>query len=136
MEADMKKRIVLGFAVLASALFLVSCVKQNYEAYVTVVNIGNMPMAAWVDGDGIDIAAYDSQTWAIPLDQENEIRTVFLEAEPFGGGDSDEITVALHGDRDVVTWLTGWDTVQGNKPLKKESSVLHGRAPSPDISQK
>ena len=63
----MKKRILLGFAVLTSALFLVSCVDMNYEAYVTVVNIGNMPMTAWVDGDGTDIAAYDSQTWAIPL---------------------------------------------------------------------
>ena len=130
----MKKKILLGFTVLMLTLFLVSCVKQDFEAYVTVVNIGNMPMSAWVDGDGIDIPAYDSQTWAIPLDQENEIRTVFLEAEPLGGGDSDEITVALHGDRDVVTWLTGWDTVPGNKPLKKESSLLSG--PAPQLSNK
>ena len=125
----MKKRILLGFAVLTSALFLVSCVDMNYEAYVTVVNIGNMPMTAWVDGDGADIAAYDSQTWAIPLNQKDEVLTVFVEAEPFGGGDSDEITIALHGDRDVQTWLTGWDTVPGNKSLKNQARSFPGRPP-------
>jgi hypothetical protein len=116
MEAEMKKRIFLGFAMLMLTLFLVSCVDIKYEAYVTVVNIGNIPMTAWVDGDGADIAAYDSVTWAIPLDSENEVRSVLLEAEPSGGGDSDEIT--------------GWDQLQGGKPLKKESSVLHGPAPA------
>jgi hypothetical protein len=130
MEAEMKKRIFLGFAMLMLTLFLVSCVDIKYEAYVTVVNIGNIPMTAWVDGDGADIAAYDSVTWAIPLDSENEVRSVLLEAEPSGGGDSDEITINLQGDRDVQTWLTGWDQLQGGKPLKKESSVLHGPAPA------
>ena len=57
-----------------------------------------------------------------------------MEAEPFGGGDSDEITIALHGDRDVQTWLTGWDTVPGNKSIKKPSSLISG--PAPQLSNK
>jgi hypothetical protein len=125
MEAEMKKRILLGFAVLTSTLFLVSCADQIYEGYVTVVNIGNLQMTAWVDGDRATIPAYDSVTWAIPLDSKNDIRTVLLEAEPQGGGDSDEITVTV-GDRDVQTWLAGWDQVQGAKALKKQSSLLAG----------
>ena len=87
-------------------------------------------MNAWVDGDGAEIAAYDSVTWAIPLDSENEVRSVLLEAEPSGGGDYDEITVNLHGDRDVQTWLTGWDlNAEGGKPQKKQSPLIHGPAP-------
>lgn len=126
----MKKMILPGFAVLILTLFLASCVDMNYEAYVTVVNIGNIPMTAWADGDEAEIAAYDSQTWAITLDSENEVRSVLLEAEPSGGGDSDEITINLHGDRDVQTWLTGWDQLQGGKPRKKPSSLLSGPAPA------
>ena len=126
----MKKRILLGFAVLMLTLFLASCVDLKYEAYVTIANIGNLPMNAWVDGDGAEIAAYDSVTWAVTLESENWIRTVLLEAEPIGGGDSDEITVNLHGDRDVQTWLTGWDAVGGGKAVKKPSSLLSGPAPA------
>ena len=125
----MKKTFLLGFTVLLLTLFLVSCLDLKYEAYVTIVNIGNLPMKAWVDGDGAEIAAYDSLTWAVTLDSENEVRSVLLEAEPIGGGDSDEITVNLHGDRDVQTWLTGWDQVQGGKPLKKPSQLIAGPAP-------
>jgi hypothetical protein len=125
----MKKRIWLGFAALAALLLLTSCADLKYEAYVTVVNIGNMPMTAWVEGDSAEIAALDSQTWAIPLDSENEVVELLLEAEPTGGGDSDEIVVNLHGDRDIVTWLTGWDLVLNARPLKKESTLLHGPAP-------
>jgi len=126
----MKKKIWLVLAVLGSILLLASCVDVKYEAYVTIVNIGNMPMNAWVDGDSAEIDAYDSQTWAIALDSKDEIRSVFLEAEPSGGGDSDEITVNLHGDRDVQTWLTGWDMVQGGRTQKKESRLLSGPAPA------
>jgi len=122
----MKKRTLLGFVVLMLTLFLVSCTDINYEAYVTVVNIGNISMTAWVDGNGAVIAAYDSATWAIPLNSKNEVRSVLLEAEPSGGGDSDEIIIDLYGDRDVQTWLTGWDQWQGSKPLKKQSSLIHG----------
>jgi len=129
MEAEMLKKTLLGFAVLVLILFLGACTDLNYEAYVTIVNIGNIPMNAWVDGDGTEIAAYDSVTWAVPLDSENEIRSVFLEAEPTIGGDSDEITINLHGDRDVQTWLAGWDQVQGGKPLKKPSQLIAGPAP-------
>jgi hypothetical protein len=126
----MKKRILLGLAVLALTLFLASCADMTYEAYVTVVNIGNLPMNAWVEGDGAEIAAFDSQTWAITLDNKDEARTVLVEAEPVGGGDSDEIDITLYGDRDVQTWLTGWDSALGGKPLKKQSSLLHGPAPA------
>ncbi len=128
----MKKRIVSGLAVLALTLFLASCsdnANEYFEAYVTVVNIGNLPMNAWVDGEGAEIAAYDSQTWAIPLNYFEEAITVLAEAEPVGGGDSDEINITLHGDRDVQTWLTGWDSVANSGPQKKESKLLHGPAP-------
>ncbi len=125
----MMKKICLALAVLALTLLLVSCADLKYEAYVTIANIGNMPMNAWVDGDGSEIPAYDSVTWAITLESKKEVRQLFLEAEPSGGGDKDEITVNLHGDRDIVTWLTGWDLVQNAGPLKKESSVIHGPSP-------
>jgi len=125
----MKKKIWLGLIALAAILFLTSCADQNYEAYITVVNIGNMPMTAWVDGDAAEIKAYDSQTWAIPLDSKDEMRTVYVEAEPTGGGDYDDVTINLYGDRDIQTWLTGWDMAQNAKPLKKESTVIHGPAP-------
>jgi len=125
----MKKRILLGLSVLVLSLVLASCADVNYEAYVTVVNIGNLSMNAWVEGDGAVIAPYDSLTWAIPLENENEVVTVLLEAEPVGGGDFDEVEITLRGDRDIQTWLTGWDSLLGGKPLKKESSVIHGPAP-------
>jgi hypothetical protein len=129
MEVEMKKRVFLGLAVLALTLFLASCADRTYEAYVTVVNIGNLPMNAWVEGAGAEIGAYESQTWAITLDHDNEFRTVLLEAEPVGGGDSDEITITLNGDRDVQTWLTGWDSAGSARPLKKPSQLLSGPAP-------
>lgn len=128
----MKKRIFLGLAVLTLTLFLASCadrINEYYEAYVTVVNIGNLPMNAWVEGDGAEIAAYDSQTWAITLDRIDEVLTVLVEAEPVGGGDSDEINVTVYGDRDVQTWLTGWDSALNAGLQKKESKLLHGPAP-------
>jgi len=126
----MRKRIWLGIAATALTLLAVSCVDVKYEAYVTVVNIGNLPMNAWVDGDGAEIAAYDSLTWAVTLDYEDEVRSVRLEAEPLVGGDQDEITISLHGDRDVQTWLTGWDSAMaGGRPQKKESRVISGPAP-------
>ncbi len=125
----MKKRTLLGLSVLLLSLFLVSCADLNYEAYVTIVNIGNLPMNAWADGDKAEIDAYDSVTWAIPLDHKNEFRTVLLEAEPLDGGDSDEITITLQGDRDVQTWLTGWDQLQGSQRFKKPSSLISGPAP-------
>jgi hypothetical protein len=135
LEADMMKKICLALAVLVLSLFLVSCANLKYEAYVTIVNIGNMPMDAWVDGDGTEIPAYDSVTWAITLETKNEVRQLFLEAEPSGGGDHDEITVNLHGDRDIVTWLTGWDAVQNAGPQKKESSVVYGPASAAQLLQ-
>lgn len=126
----MKRRIWLGLAALASLLFLASCEKVIFEAYVTVVNIGNMPMTAWVEGDASLIPAYDSVTWAVPLEYENERATVFLEAEPEGGGDYDSTTATLYGDRDIATWLTGWDLLEGANRTKKKSSLIHGPAPT------
>ena len=123
----MKKKIWLGLIALTALLFLSSCSDVEYEAYVTIVNIGDVPMTAWVDGDGADIPALDSQTWAIPLDSKDEVVQLLLEAEPSGGGDSDEIVVNLYGDRDIVTWLTGW--VLDNGLQKKESQLLRGPAP-------
>ncbi len=125
----MKKRLWLVSIMAAAVLFLASCAKANYEAYVTIVNIGNMPMTAWVDGDGELIAAYDSLTWAISLESEDEEVQVHLEAEPIGGGDYDDIAVVLHGDRDIVTWLAGWDQAQNARRQKKQSSLVRGPAP-------
>ncbi len=124
----MKKKLFLGFIALAAVLFLTSCADLNYEAYVTIVNIGNLPMTAWVDGDAASIDAYQSQTWAIPMESEDEVVQLHLEAEPSGGGDYDDVVILLRGDRDVQTWLTGWDLLQNVGPLKKQSSVIHGPA--------
>lgn len=124
----MKKRIWRGCVALAVLLFLSSCQNVDYEAYVTVVNIGNMEMNAWVDGDGVLIKAYDSLTWAVPLKSKDESLQLHLEAEPVGGGDYDDTIVILRGDRDIVTWLAGWDLV-GSSAQKRESSVIHGPAP-------
>jgi hypothetical protein len=129
MEEDMKKKIWLGLIALTALLFLTSCADLKYEAYVTVVNIGNMPMTAWVDGDGAEIAALDSLTWAIPLDSKDEVVQLLLEAEPSGGGYSDEIVVNLYGDRDIVTWMTGWDLILNAGLQKKGSTLLRGPAP-------
>ena len=123
-------KLLLICAVVMSLMLLVSCQEVIYEAYVTVVNIGNMPMTAWVDGDGAEVPAYDSVTWAITLDSKDQVLQLLLEAEPSGGGKSDQITVNLHGDRDIVTWLTGWDQIGIGNRIKKESSVIKGPAPS------
>jgi hypothetical protein len=128
MEEDMKKKIWLGLIALTAILFLASCADLKYEAYVTIVNIGDVPMTAWVDGDGAEIAALDSQTWAIPLDSKDEVAQLLLEADA-GGGNSDEIVVNLYGDRDIVTWLIGWELTLNAKPQKKESTLLRGPAP-------
>jgi hypothetical protein len=132
----MIKKIFLGLAVVALSLFLVSCADLKYEAYVTIVNIGNLPMNAWVEDDGAEIPALDSVTWAITLETKDEVLQLALRAEPSVGGDHDEINVNLHGDRDVVTWLTGWDRAAGGQKLKKESSLLQGPAPSSATSNK
>lgn len=126
-EDEMKKRNFFWLALLALLLATNACNKLEYEAYITIVNIGNLPMTAWVDGNQTTIAAYDSQTWSIALEEENEYLDVLLEAEPQGGGDYDEITITLRGDRDVQTWLTGWDAYEGyGKPFKKQSSLIKG----------
>lgn len=124
----MKKRFLLWLTVLALLLTTNACNKIDYEAYITIVNIGNLPMTTWLDGNNeTTIAAYDSQTWSIALDEENEYVDILLEAEPPDGSDHDEITVTLRGDRDIQTWLTGWDAVEGaGKPLKKQSSLIQG----------
>ncbi len=132
----MKKRLWLIGALAALALLAASCQKVVYEAYVTIVNIGNVDMTAWVDGDAARIPAYDSLTWAVSLETENESLQLHLEAEPVGGGDYDDAVVVLHGDRDIVTWLTGWDVTGGSRPQKKESRVLNGPAPSLVTSDK
>jgi hypothetical protein len=51
-----------------------------------------------------------------------------MEAEPEGGGDSDGAVIDIYGDRDIVTWLAGWDLV-GPSAQKRASSVIHGPAP-------
>jgi hypothetical protein len=124
----MKKRNLLWLALLILLLATNSCINLKYEAYVTIVNIGNLPMTAWVDGNNqTTIAAYDSQTFSITLDEENEYLDVLLEAEPQDGSDHSEITITLRGDRDVQTWLTGWDAAGASrKPLKKQSSLIQG----------
>ena len=123
----MKKRNLFWLAMAILILATNGCVKQYYEAYVTIANIGNLPMAAWVDGNRTIIDAYDYQTWSISLAEENEFVDVLLEAEPLDGSDHDEIIVTLQGDRDVQTWLTGWDAFEGfGKPLKKQSSLIKG----------
>lgn len=123
----MKKRNFFWLALLSLLLATNACNKLEYEAYITIVNIGNLPMTAWVDGNQTNIAAYDSQTWSIALEEENEYLDVQLEAEPQGGGDYDEIIITLRGDRDVQTWLTGWDAYEGyGKPFKKQSSLIKG----------
>lgn len=133
-EDEMKKRNFFWLALLALLLATNACNKLEYEAYITIVNIGNLPMTAWVDGNQTTIAAYDSQTWSIALEEENEYLDVLLEAEPQGGGDYDEITITLRGDRDVQTWLTGWDAYEGyGKPFKKQSSLIKG-APGKELS--
>jgi hypothetical protein len=126
-EGEMKKRNFLWLALLVLLLATNGCNKLEYEAYITIVNIGNLPMTAWVDGNQTTIDAYDSETWSIALQEENEYLDVLLEAEPQGGGDYDEIIITLRGDRDVQTWLTGWDAYEGySKPLKKQSSLIKG----------
>jgi hypothetical protein len=132
MEEDMKKKIWLGLIALTALLFLASCADLKYEAYVTVVNTGDVPMTAWVDGDGAEIAALDSQTWAIALNSEDEVVQLLLEAEPTVGLGHDEVVVNLHGDRDIVTWLVGWVLDAGLQ--KKESTLLRG--PAPKVSNK
>jgi hypothetical protein len=124
----MKKRNLCWLTVLALLLTTNACTKIKYEAYITIVNIGNLPMTSWIDGNNqTTIAAYDSQTWSVALEEENEYIDVLLEAEPQDGSDHDEITVTLRGDRDVQTWLTGWDAIEETgKPLKKQSSLIHG----------
>ena len=132
----MKKRNLFWLVGLALLLATNACVDLKYEAYITVVNIGNLPMTVWIDGNNQTIiAAFDSQTWSIALEEENEYLDVLLEAEPQGGGDYDEIIVTLRGDRDVQTWLTGWDGyATGNaRPLKKQSSLIKG-APGKEFS--
>ena len=123
----MKKRYLVWLIVLVLLLTTSACFKLKYEAYITIANIGNLPMTAWVDDNRTTIDAYDSQTWDITLEEENEYRDVLLEAKPLDGCDHDEIIVTLRGDRDVQTWLTGWDASKGNsRPLKKQSSLIKG----------
>lgn len=126
----MKK--LLSIALLGTILLFVSSCKEeallDYEAYLTIVNIGNVPMNAAVEGEWQEIAAYSAATWAVLLDSEYEVVDVVAEAEPVIGDDYDTVVVRLNGDRDVKTWLTGWDlNARSATPQKKKSQVLSGQ---------
>jgi len=119
------KRLVL-MVLLILSLGLTSCNFLKFEAYVTIVNIGSLDMIASVDDDEQRINAYSSATWSIRLDSEDQVVVLDLYAEPVTHDDYDDAVVTLYGDRDIQTWLTGWDAAalaQG-KPVKKEGYIL------------
>jgi len=125
----MKKRFIPFILLIGVSLLFSSCKLLDYEAYVTIVNIGNLSMRAAVEGDWEEIAAYDSCTWAISLEDHNDSVLIHVEAEPLIGGDYDEADILLNGDRDVQTWLTGWDAVSSPGGIvKKESRIVKGSA--------
>lgn len=123
-------RLILLPLLLALGTSACALLDTHYEAYVTIVNIGNLAMYAAVDGDRVTIPALDSHTWAVELDHEDEVATVRLTAEPVIGGDHDSATVTLHGDRDIRTWLTGWDRAAA-APARKPGRIVTGSAASP-----
>jgi len=126
----MKKFFALTL-LLAVAFFSASCQKEAilyYEAYVTIVNWGNVPMDGAVEDQWVRIQAASSATWAVPLDSENEVVDVLVEAQPAIGEGYDTTVIRLIGDRDVQTWITGWDSVTSSANLLKiQSRVLAGK---------
>ncbi len=126
---NMKKAFL--FLLLPILFLSMSCKEEvffDYEAYLTIVNIGNMEMDAAVAGKWERVPAYSSVTWAVLLDHENEVVDVLAEAKPVGYNDYDSELIRLRGDRDVQTWLAGWDNVGFVGALqRKESRVLPGK---------
>ncbi len=124
----MKRYWIVG-ALLIAVLFSGSCKDDviDYEAYLTIVNIGNVDIRAAVEDQWETIPAYSSVTWAVLLDDEDQVVDVLAEAEPVGYDDYDSETIRLYGDRDVQTWLVGWDEVEARKLKKRESDVLSGQ---------
>jgi hypothetical protein len=121
------KKILLLTLMLALALLSTSC-KVNYEAYVTIVNGGDVPMDGAIDGVWERIPADGSVTWGIQLDDENEMVDVTAEARPVGYDGYDSVVIRLSGDRDVQTWLTGWYRVSAAQGVNKvESQVFSGK---------
>lgn len=124
----MKRYWVLGVLLLV-VLFSGSCKDDviDYEAYLTIVNIGNVDINAAVEDQWETIPAYSSLTWAILLDDEYQTVEVLAEAEPVDYDDYDSEVIRLSGDRDVKTWLVGWDEVAPRKLKKMDSTVLSGQ---------
>ena len=127
----MKKKLCLGFIALAAVLFLTSCADLNYEAYVTIVNIGNLPMTAWVDGDAAEHRRFPIADLVHPpgVRGRGGCNCTWRPSPRAAATTMTIIVILLRGDRDVQTWLTGWDLLQNRGPLKKQSSVIHGPAP-------
>ena len=108
---------------LALPLATNSCIQLEYEAYITIVNIGNLPMTAWVDGAGPKLTPTIPRPGPSPWRMKTRYLDVFLEAEPPAASDFDEITVTLRGDRDVQTWLTGWDCIRSAQQTAEETEL-------------
>lgn len=126
----MNKILTLG---LLLAMLLGSCACNeddiiDYEAYVTIVNIGNIAINAAVEDQWHEIPAYSAVTWAVLLDYQDQVADVLAEAEPVGYDDYESETIRVYGDRDVQTWLVGWDAAGRSSDLRKKASqVLSGQ---------
>lgn len=125
----MKKALLFGLLI-SLFLFATSCKDEElffYEAYVTIVNGGDVVMQGAVEGNWENIPVGSSVTWGIELDSEYDVIDVLAEARPVGYDGYDSMVIRVSGDRDVQTWLTGWYRTSGSQVLSKvESRLISG----------
>lgn len=112
---------IIGVTVLC--LVSLSCYKYSFYADISVVNVGDFPIRAYVNDDMGIIEPGDTLTWELNWEGDNLLE-VYLYAEPVGFYDFDEETILIR-DGENYTWVVGWELLAGKtrKACRKQGGI-------------
>lgn len=114
----MTKKILLTSIIIFLMLFTSSCKLNEYIAYVTITNIGDLAILASVDNTEVSINPGEYEVWDIILDDDTpiivELYAELIEDDSF----SDQKTITIAAG-EVYPWVVGWEVEEGKFAKKK-----------------